>query len=63
MKAKPIIIAGVELTKKQFPKLYKWAQTHPETLERTLRSLDKANGKPSNLGMTAILLESDLAHG
>lgn len=63
MNTKSIIIAGVKLDQEHFPKLYEWAKTHPETLEATLRSLDKAQGNPSNLRMTAVLLESDLAHG
>lgn len=63
MSTKPIIIAGVKLNQERFPKLYKWAKTNPETLEKTLISLDKAQGGTSNLGMTAILLESDLTHG
>lgn len=58
-----IIVAGVELDQKDFPKLYNWAKTHPDTLERTLRSLDKVLSKKSNLEMTAVSLESDLQHG
>lgn len=59
-----IIIAGVKLDQKNFPKLYRWAQTNPEGLEGTLRSLAKASGgSQDNLTMDAINLENDLAHG
>lgn len=64
MTTKQIIVAGVELDQKNFPKLYKWAQTNPEGLEATLRSLAKASGgNADDYQSVAVNLESDLAHG
>ena len=56
-----ILIAGVELDRKNFPKLYSWAQTNPDTLEGQLRSIASA-WHEGNLNMAAVALESDMGH-
>lgn len=59
-----IIVAGVKFDDKRFPRLYRFAQTNQEGLEKTLRSLAEASGgNQDNLTMDAINLENDLAHG
>ncbi len=58
-----IIVAGIPISKEKHPHLYEIALVNKDGLEQQLISLDKALGGESNLGMTAILLESDLAHG
>ncbi|MFH1408186.1 MAG: hypothetical protein ABIG91_04115 [Patescibacteria group bacterium] len=60
-KAKPIIFLGEELDQKDYPVLYKWAKTNPETLERTLLSLAKLPG--GSVANAMQNLESDLEHG
>lgn len=56
---KTLTIAGVELTKEEFPKLYRWAERNPGTLEEQLKSLAKET--KTNLQSAAANLESDLA--
>lgn len=64
MNENTIIIAGVILAQKNFPKLYRWAKINPEGLEETLRSLAKASGGTADdLHSIAVNLENDLAHG
>lgn len=54
------MVEGVHLTKKHYPVLYDWAQTHPETLARILReSAKKMRVAPSTVAQS---LESDLEH-
>lgn len=64
MRQDTISVAGVELTQKYFPRLYRWAKINPEGLEQTLKSLAKASGgKDDDYQSVAVNLESDLAHG
>lgn len=58
------MVAGIELDVEKFPHLYRIAQTNPEGLEQTLKSLAKASGgKADDYQSVAVNLESDLAHG
>ena len=62
--SKVINIAGVKLTKSQFPNLYRKALKNPSLLEETLRGLARADGgDESNLQSVAINYENDLQHG
>ena len=54
-----ITILGEKLTSDKFPKLYKWAQTHPETLESNIKGMMEKQGF-TNPGSAMIILESDL---
>ncbi len=60
--SKSIKILDIEITEKDFPKLYRWATRNPDGLERTIKSLVENEEKP-NYGMIAVNLESDLQHG
>lgn len=62
MKNKTIVIAGVELIKKHFPILYRWAERHPDTLEKELRGWGKVHKMEDDLTSVAITLESDMEH-
>lgn len=57
-----ITIAGVSLSQKNFPELYSWAKSNPETLKEQLTSIANAWHEGSMV-MAAISLESDLEHG
>lgn len=66
MTEETINVAGVEINKERFPKLYEIAKNNPDGLAQQLKTLDRAQRGPNdkeNLGMTAALLESDLQHG
>ena len=54
-----ITILGVGLDKENFPILYSWAKSNPETLVRQLQSIADT-WHEGNLNMAAICLESDL---
>ena len=62
LKNKTIVVAGVKLTKEHFPKLYRWAEKRPETLEQELRAWGKVHKMEDNLTSVAITLESDMEH-
>ncbi len=57
------ILNSIIISKEKHPHLYEMALVNKDGLEQQLISLDKALGGKSDLEMTAILLESDLAHG
>jgi hypothetical protein len=60
-KSETIVISGVELDKDNFPVLYDWAISNPDTLARQLKSIaDKWH--EGDLNMAAICLESDLKY-
>ena len=61
MKYKSISFLGEKLDQKNFPKLYRWAKSNPETLKATLESLAKQPG--GSISNAMISLESDLQHG
>ena len=59
---KIIVIAGVKLTEKDFPCLYRWALKHPKTLEQELQAWGKVHKMEDDLTSIAITLESDMEH-
>jgi len=61
-KEKPIEILGGLIDPDNQPKLYKWAVSNPETLERQLGSIAKA-WHEGNIRSAILALESDLEHG
>jgi len=70
MKKNIIQIVNIEIDDVNFPRLFRFAQTNPEGLEKTLLSISKASGNGTDeyrsknaLYSTAINLESDLQHG
>ena len=54
-----ITILGVNLDKDNFPILYDWAVSNPDTLARQLQSIADT-WHEGNINMAAICLESDL---
>ncbi|MFA5780385.1 MAG: hypothetical protein WC947_09650 [Elusimicrobiota bacterium] len=62
MEEKKVIILGKEIKKENYPKLYEWGRTNPDTLERNLKSMiEKEDWKiPDDVGSMMIILESDL---
>lgn len=60
-KQKPIKILGEMIDSENFPVLYKWAKTHPETLEIQLKSIAKAWHEGS-ITSAMVAFESDLEH-
>jgi len=49
------------LDDKDYPKLSRWAKSHPDTLIRTVESIAKNYKNPEeSIGMAMALLESDL---
>lgn len=56
-----ITIAGADLTQERHPNLYKWAQEHPETLQRQLEGLMKTT-RSTDMQSTANIFEHDLEH-
>jgi hypothetical protein len=59
---KTLTILGEDIDPDNEPKLYKWALTNPETLERQLKSIANA-WHEGNIRAAIIALESDLEHG
>lgn len=55
----PITILGEKLTPEEFPKLYEWAKTNPETLEANIKGMMEKQGF-TNPGSAMAILESDL---
>ena len=60
-KIKSILFLGVRIDQKNFPKLYNWAKSNPDTLKNQLISLAKLPGGSIVNAMQN--LESDLEHG
>lgn len=58
---KTIQILGEEIDSENMPILYKWAQTHPDTLAAQLQSIANA-WHEGDIGSAMIAFESDLAH-
>jgi S-DNA-T family DNA segregation ATPase FtsK/SpoIIIE len=58
---KTIQILGKEIGSVNMPILYKWAQTHPDTLAAQLQSIANA-WHEGDIGSAMIAFESDLAH-
>jgi hypothetical protein len=63
VKNKSIYIAGIEITKEQFPHLFCIAEKNPDGLQDRLIEIDRASGGESNIMSVAINLENDLQHG
>jgi len=55
-----VIILGEEIDKKNFPALYRWGKTNPDTLERNIKGMIENQGF-TNPGSAMIILESDIA--
>lgn len=60
-KEKPIKFLGERLDEENFPVLYRWAKSHPETLRKQLLGLARSPGGSVVNAMQS--LESDLEHG
>ena len=56
-----IEILGVKLDKENFPVLYEWAKSNPETLAEQAKSIADA-WHDGNIGMAMVCLESDLKY-
>jgi len=56
-----IEILGVKLDKENFPVLYEWAKSNPETLAEQAQSIANA-WHDGNIGMAMVCLESDLKY-
>lgn len=57
-----VSILGEIIDQENFPKLYNWAKSNPETLESQLKSMAKAWHEESIMSAMQAL-ESDLEHG
>jgi len=57
-----VIILGKEIKKENYPKLYAWGKSNPDTLERNIKSMIEKEGWkiPGDVGSMMIILESDL---
>lgn len=60
-KPKTIVLLGETIDKEDYPVLYEWAKTHPDTLEDQLKSIAKA-WHEDDIRSAMNAFEDDLEH-
>ncbi|OGL65353.1 hypothetical protein A3H11_01100 [Candidatus Uhrbacteria bacterium RIFCSPLOWO2_12_FULL_47_10] len=55
-------VLGEELSREQYPVLYRWSKSNPETLNERLKELAEKLYEGGSVGSAAQALESDLEY-